>query len=260
MHFCGASEEGEAVGVKVRNSFQRRDSPARGLARDCYFGKEEMRGHGKTSPGWGATCCAPTKKDANSLKGEGEEFEVPFAGEDNGEEAAIGGDAEFSDGDTVENGARVGLEDGDVFAGWLRQKRWEGDPDEVAGFSLDSTLEQNAGFVERPAEDTEANAKANKIIGESEVADFEDFAVDEVSDFFAARGDRKAAGVTVERSDFLVVLGEEFEALESRRTGLRAVLLDGDGGVGAGDAVGVDESAAFEGGTGGAGGDVRIAE
>ena len=156
----------------------------------------------------------------------------------------------------MKDGARSGLEDGDVFAGRLGEKRWDGDPDEVAGFSLDSAFEQDASFVRGPAEHTEADAEVNEIIGEGEIADFEDFAVDEVSDFFAAGGNGKAAGVAVERGDFLVVLCEEFEALESRRAGLCAVLLDGDGGVGARDAVGVDECAAFEGGAGGASGDV----
>jgi len=41
---------------------------------------------------------------------------------------------------------------------------------------------------------------------------------------------------------------------------LCAVLFDGDGGIGAGDAVGVDEGAAFESGAGGAGGSVHVAE
>jgi len=41
---------------------------------------------------------------------------------------------------------------------------------------------------------------------------------------------------------------------------LRAVLLDGDRGIGARDAVGVDERAAFEGQAGGAGGDIGVAK
>ena len=58
----------------------------------------------------------PYKKGANCLKGKWEEFEVTFAREDNGEEAAVGRDAEFSDGNTVEDGARRGLQDGYVFS------------------------------------------------------------------------------------------------------------------------------------------------
>ena len=53
---------------------------------------------------------------------------------------------------------------------------------------------------------------------------------------------------------------EEFEALQARRTGLRAVLLDGDGGIGARDAIGVDECATLERGTGGTGRDIGVAE
>lgn len=41
---------------------------------------------------------------------------------------------------------------------------------------------------------------------------------------------------------------------------MRAVLFDGDGGIGAGDAVGVDEGAAFKSGSGGSGGNIHVAE
>ena len=142
-----------------------------------------MRGDVATLPRWGATCCAPT---TGASEGEGEEFEVAFAGEDDGEEAAVGGDAEFSDGDAVEDGARGGLEDGNVDAGFLREKRWDGDPDEVAGFSFDGAFEHDAVFVGRPMEHAEADTKTYEMVGSGEIAYFEDFSVDKVGDSPAA--------------------------------------------------------------------------
>ncbi len=134
----------------------------------------------------------------------------------------------------MEEWLRSGLEDGDVFAGLLRGELGNGDPDEVAGFSFDGALEHDAIFVGRPMEDAEADAEADEMIGSGEVANFQHFSVDEIRHFSAAGRNGKAACVAVERGDFLVVLGEEFEVLEARRAGLRAVLFDGDGGVGAG--------------------------
>lgn len=193
---------------------------------------------------WGATCCA--------LHGQGEDGKVAFAGEDYAEEVAVGGDVEFADGEAVEERLRRRLKDGYGSAGLLRGESGNDDPDEVAGFSFEGALEQDAIFVGSPMENAEAHAEADEVIGGGEVANFQDFLVDEVRHSFAAGRNGQAACVAIERGNFFVVLREKFEALKARRPGLRAVLFDGDGGVGAGDAVGVDEGAAFEGETGGA--------
>ena len=109
-------------------------------------------------------------------------------------------------------------------------------------------------------EDAEADAEAHEMIGSGEVAHFKDFAVDEVGDLFAAGRDGEAALIVVEGGKFLVVLGEQIETLEARRAGEGAVAFDSDGRVGEGKSIGINEGAAFEGGTGGAGGDIGVLE
>lgn len=52
--------------------------------------------------------------------GKGEDCEIAFAGEDDGEEAAVGRDVEFANGETVEERLRSGLHYGDGIAGFLR--------------------------------------------------------------------------------------------------------------------------------------------
>ena len=194
------------------------------------------------------------------LLGKGEDLEVAFAGEDDREEAAVGGDIELADGDAVEEWLRRGREDRDVFEVLLCSENGNIDPDEIAGFSFDGALEHDAVFVGGPVKNTEAYAQADEIIGDGEVPHFQNFAVDEVSDFFAAGRNGETAGVAIKRGDFLVVLRKKFEALEARRAGLRAVLLDGDGSIGARDAIGVNEGAAFERGASRACGDIHVAE
>ena len=44
---------------------------------------------------------------------EAEDLEVALAGEDYGEEAAVGGEGVFADGEAVEKDAGLGFEDGD---------------------------------------------------------------------------------------------------------------------------------------------------
>lgn len=160
----------------------------------------------------------------------------------------------------MKDGLRGGLEDGNVFSGFLRGKRRDVYPDDVAGFSFDCAFEQDAIFVGAPVENAEAYAQTDEMIEGGEVADFEDFAVDEIGDFFAAGGNQKSASVVVERSDFLVVLREKIEALETRGAGKSVIALYGDGCVGVRDAVGINEGAAFECGSSGAGGDVGVLE
>jgi hypothetical protein len=120
------------------------------------------------------------------LAGEGEDEEVAFAGGDDAEETAAGGDSEIAEGDAVEDGQWRWLKDGNICAGLLSGERGNGNPGDVGGFSLGSALEQNAILAGRPLECAEAHSEASKMIGRGKVADFEDFAVDEVGDFFAA--------------------------------------------------------------------------
>jgi len=62
-------------------------------------------------------------------------------------------------------------------------------------------------------ENAEAHPKANEVIRSGEVANLQNFSVDEIRHFVAAWGDGEAGGVAIESGDFLVVLCEEFKAL-----------------------------------------------
>lgn len=194
------------------------------------------------------------------LQGQREDLEIALAREDDGEEAAVWGDVEFADGNAAEDWLRRWCEDRDVFAGCLRGELRNIYPDQVTGFSFYRALEHDAIFVGGPVENAEAHAKAHEVIGGGEVANFENFSINEVGGFLAARRYREATSVAIECSDFLGVLGKEFQALQAWRAGLRTVLFDGDGGIGARDAVRVDEGAAFECGAGWASGNIHVAE
>jgi hypothetical protein len=104
----------------------------------------------------------------------------------------------------------------------------------------------------------EADAQASDADGSGEVADFEDFLIEEVGDARAAGGDENSAGVGVEGGDFLIVLRKKIEALEAGRAVEGAAALDGDGGVAAGDARGSFEGAAFKCFSRGAAGHIQI--
>jgi len=119
--------------------------------------------------------------------GEGEDCEIAFAGEDDGEEAPVGRDVEFANGEAVEEWLRSGLQDGDGVAGFLRGELRNGDPDHVAGFSFDGALEHDAIFVSRPMENAEAYAQADEVVGGGEIANFQHFLIDEICDLFSAR-------------------------------------------------------------------------
>jgi hypothetical protein len=119
--------------------------------------------------------------------GEGEDCQVAFAGEDDAEEAAVGRDVEFANGEAVEERLRSGLHDGDSIAGFLRGQRGNTDPDHIAGLSFDGALEHDAIFASRPVENAEPYAQADEVIGGGEIANFQHFLVDEICDLFAAR-------------------------------------------------------------------------
>src|SRR5271170_5087540 len=126
-------------------------------------------------------------RDRTASVGEGEDCEIAFAGEDDGEEAAVGGDVEFTNGEAVEERLRGGLQDGDGIAGFSRGELGNGDPDDIAGFSFHGALEHDAIFVSGPMENAEAYAQADEVIGGGEIANFQHFLVDEIGDLFTAR-------------------------------------------------------------------------
>jgi len=130
-------------------------------------------------------CCRDAAQYVEPLQRQRKDLEIALAREDDGEEAAVRGDSEFAKCDAVKDGLRSLLENGDFFAGWLREKRRNFDPDNVPGFSFGGTLEEDAVFVGSPVENAEAHAKADKVIRNGEVAHFENFAVDEIGDLFA---------------------------------------------------------------------------
>src|SRR5882724_286054 len=159
-----------------------------------------------------------------------EDEEAALARDDDGEEAAVGRNGEVTEGEAVKDGGGDGLRDGNVLAGRVGAERREVDPDEVAGFFLDGALEENARFVGWPAEDAETDPKACQKIGRSEIADFQNFLVNEIGNFLAAGGNAEAALVAVEGGELFVVVAEEIETLEAGRAGHGAVLFNGNGG------------------------------
>ena len=187
-------------------------------------------------------------------------MEVAAAGEDDGEEASVAGEAEFTDGDAVEKDARGGLGDGDGLSRGVGNKGRNGEFREVGGFFFESALEIDARFIGGPLENAKADAEASDSVGSGEVANFEDFLVEIVGDFGAGGREGEAAGEGIKGGDLGGVLRGEFETLEARGTVEVAVALDGDGGIAAGDARGCEEGAAFKGFSGGAGGDIEIAQ
>ncbi len=162
---------------------------------------------------------------------EGEDEEVALAGDDDAEEAAVGRNGKFAEAKPVENGNGRGLRNGDFFVGRDVGERRNGEPNDVAGFFLGRTLEEDARSVGSPAIDTEANAHASELIGMGKAADFENFAVDEVRGHGAIGRNGEAAFVAVERGKFFVGIAEDIEILQAGRPGHGMVLLDGDGEI-----------------------------
>src|SRR6267142_1317635 len=76
-----------------------------------------------------------------------EDEEAALAGDDDGEEAAVGRNGEIAKREAVKDGDGDGLRNGDVLAGNVGAERREVDPDEVAGFFFDGPLEKDARFV-----------------------------------------------------------------------------------------------------------------
>ena len=84
---------------------------------------------------------------------EREDEEAAFAGNDDGEEAAVGRDGEVSKGDAVENGNGLRLGNGSFLARCGGDEGREVDPDEIARLFLDGAFQENAGFVGGPVKD-----------------------------------------------------------------------------------------------------------
>lgn len=162
---------------------------------------------------------------------ERENQEVAFAGDDDGEGVAVGGEGIFAEGEAVKNGDWCGLGYGDFFFSVDRDKRRDGEPDDVARFFFEGALQEDARAVGSPARDAQADAKTGELIGVREAADLENFAVDEVSRFGAVGGNDEAAFVAVERGEFFVGIIEDVEILQARRAAHGVVLLDGDGEI-----------------------------
>ena len=67
---------------------------------------------------------------------EREDYQIAFAGEDYGQESAVGRDIEFANGDASEDWLRRGCEGGDVFGVFLCGELRNIYPRQVAGFPL----------------------------------------------------------------------------------------------------------------------------
>ncbi len=86
--------------------------------------------------------CLCHKREKREL--EGEDLEVALAGEDYAEEAAVGGEGVFADGEAVEEHAGLGFEDGDLGVRWIGAEFRDLEGDEVGGFFFDGAFEIEA--------------------------------------------------------------------------------------------------------------------
>ena len=86
--------------------------------------------------------CLCHKREKREL--EGEDLEFALAGEHYAEEAAVGGEGVFADGETVEEHAGLGFEDGDFGVRWIGAEFRDLEGDEVGGFFFDGALEIEA--------------------------------------------------------------------------------------------------------------------
>jgi len=178
---------------------------------------------------------------------EREDLEVALAGEDYAEEAAVGGERVFADGKAVEEDAWFGFEYGNFGVGWIGTEFGDAKGDQVGRIFFRVCVLDRVATRRLTTGGHRGRCACGDADGSGEVADFEDFLIEEVRDARAAGGDEDSAGVGVEGGDFLVVLREKIEALEARGPVEGAAALDSDGGVTAGDARGSLEGAAFKG-------------
>lgn len=188
---------------------------------------------------------------------EGEDEQVAFAGDDDGEEAAVRGNGKFAESKAVKNGHRSGLSDRDFLVGRNRGERRDGEPNDVAGFFFERAFEENAGAVDGPSKDAEADANTRKLIGMQEAADFEDLAINEIRGHGAIGRNGEAAFVAVERGEFFVGVAEDVEILQARRAAHGVVLLDGDREIHSGEPGDVAKRAALVWRRKGTGGEAR---
>ena len=75
--------------------------------------------------------------------GKREDEEVAFAGDDDGDGAAVGGDGEIAEAEAVKDGDRRRLRDGNFVICGNRGERRKFDPDEIARFFLQSALQDD---------------------------------------------------------------------------------------------------------------------
>src|SRR6266481_1450306 len=82
-----------------------------------------------------------------------EDEEVAFAGDDDGDGAAIGGDGKIAEAEAVKDGDGSRLRNGNFMICGNWRERGKVDPNEIAGFFVDSTLQDDARFIGRPSKD-----------------------------------------------------------------------------------------------------------
>ena len=146
------------------------------------------------------------RQEGAKRESKGEDLEVAAAGEDDGEEAAVAGEAEFADGDAVEKDAGGRLGDGDGLSRGVSDHGRNREFREIGGFFFEGALEIDAGFIGGPLDDTETNAEAGNFARSGEIAHFEDFLVEIVGDFGAGGREGEAPGEGIEGGDFGGVL------------------------------------------------------
>ena len=105
-----------------------------------------------------------TEDSREESAGEREDEQVAFSGNDDGEGAAVARNGEITEAQAVKHRNVSRLRYGNFVICRNRRKLREIDPDEIAGFFLNGALEEDAGFVQRPAKDTQANAKMGHAI------------------------------------------------------------------------------------------------
>src|SRR5258708_17222247 len=112
---------------------------------------------------------------------EGEDLEVALAGEHYAEEAAVGGEGVFADGEAVEEHAGLGFEDGDFGARWIGAEFRDLEGDEVGGFFFDGAFQVEACLVRRPMGDSQSYRPAGGTPWRCKIAWFQVFLVWELS-------------------------------------------------------------------------------
>src|ERR1700680_4250938 len=135
----------------------------------CAWGMRRSGRNGRAKVFFGGTRRSSTKA-RDLVCGQRIDQDIALSGRTYGEETAVGRDGEIAKGEAVQDGARRGLSERDIFAGGRCNERRKIDPDEVAGFFFRGAPQQDAVLVRAPLICAEADAHAGDAVGRGEIA------------------------------------------------------------------------------------------